>query len=146
MSVTKSPPESKQILHAAGQIAAGYMLRNGTSKYELQTLIRTVHTALTDMVEETNKAAKRAKNGQDSSEPAVDPEKSVSDDYIVCLGCGRRFHTMRRHILSAHGLTPDSYRKKWSLPGNYPMTAPSYSVRRSQYAKEVGLGLWKRGH
>ena len=37
-------------------------------------------------------------------------------------------------------MTPEDYRSKWNLPMNYPMVAPSYAVKRSQFAKEIGLG------
>jgi predicted transcriptional regulator len=35
--------------------------------------------------------------------------------------------------------------KRWSLPGDHPLTAPNYSVQRSNLAKELGLGRGGRG-
>jgi predicted transcriptional regulator len=37
-------------------------------------------------------------------------------------------------------LSPQEYRKKWSLPHDYPMVAPKYAERRSKLAKKIGLG------
>jgi predicted transcriptional regulator len=37
-------------------------------------------------------------------------------------------------------MTPEEYRKRWNLPADYPMVAPNYSERRSQLAKDNGLG------
>jgi predicted transcriptional regulator len=48
--------------------------------------------------------------------------------------------TLKRHLKSAHGMTPEEYRDKWGLPRNYPMAAPAYSERRSEMAKQLGLG------
>jgi predicted transcriptional regulator len=47
---------------------------------------------------------------------------------------------LRRHLRIAHGLDVVAYRTRWRLPMDYPLTAPSYSARRSTLAKEFGLG------
>lgn len=72
-------------------------------------------------------------------EPAVPVKKSVTDDYIICLEDGKKFKSMKRHITKL-GMTPDEYRAKWGLPSDYPMVCKSYSDRRSQLAKDSGLG------
>ncbi|TIR64726.1 MAG: transcriptional regulator, partial [Mesorhizobium sp.] len=59
--------------------------------------------------------------------PAVNPKRSVFPDYIVCLEDGKKFKSLKRHLSTDHGLTPDEYRAKWGLPADYPMVAPSYS-------------------
>ena len=41
------------------------------------------------------------------------------------------------------GPTPDEYRAKWGLPGDYPMVAPNYAAARSALAKASGLGRKK---
>jgi predicted transcriptional regulator len=37
-------------------------------------------------------------------------------------------------------MSPDEYRAKWNLPADYPMTAPNYAAKRSEFAKKFGLG------
>jgi len=74
-------------------------------------------------------------------EPAVPVKKSVTRDYIICLEDGRKYKSIKRHILKAYGLTPAEYRIKWGLPKDYPMVAPGYSEMRSALAKELGLGF-----
>lgn len=71
--------------------------------------------------------------------PAVPIEKSVQDDYIVCLNDGVKCKMMKRH-LAVLGYTPETYRRFWGLPGDYPMTAPNYAKTRSELAKKSGLG------
>jgi predicted transcriptional regulator len=44
---------------------------------------------------------------------------------------------LKRHLSSAHALNPDEYRSGWKLPRNHPLTAPTYSERRSAVAKEL---------
>jgi predicted transcriptional regulator len=47
---------------------------------------------------------------------------------------------LKRHLATGHGLSVDQYRARWNLPREHPMTAPSYSERRSGLAKQIGLG------
>lgn len=72
--------------------------------------------------------------------PAVPIKLSVHDDYIVSLEDGVKFRSLRRHLMARYNMTPDDYRKKWGLPADYPMVAPSYARERSAVAKRVGLG------
>jgi hypothetical protein len=64
----------------------------------------------------------------------------VRPDYVVCLDCGYRGKTLRRHISSRHGLRWDEYRRCWRLRPDHPLTAPAYSEHRSTLAKQLGLG------
>ena len=72
--------------------------------------------------------------------PAVPIKKSITPDYLVSLEDGRKFKSLKRHLMANFGLTPDQYRKKWNLPADYPMVAPGYAARRSELAKGMGLG------
>ncbi len=51
---------------------------------------------------------------------------------------------LKRHLKTAYDLTPSQYRERWGLAADYPMVAPNYAKRRSNLAKEIGLG--KRGN
>jgi predicted transcriptional regulator len=77
--------------------------------------------------------------------PPVPIEKSVTPDHVMCFECRATFRSLRLHLSSAHGLTPEGYRQKWALPADYPMVAPNYSRERSQVAKAIGLGKGGRG-
>ena len=72
--------------------------------------------------------------------PAVPIRKSVTAEYIVCLEDGRKLKMLKRHLRSTYGMTPDEYRAKWNLPADYPMVAPAYAEKRSEFAKAIGLG------
>ena len=91
---------------------------------------------------EAGKAAPEAERGPEPSAPApaVPIEKSVKPDRVVCLEDGKAFTTLKRHLRTAHGLTPAQYRAKWGLSGDYPLVAPRYAAARSKVAKQIGLG------
>jgi predicted transcriptional regulator len=60
------------------------------------------------------------------------------------LECGWRGQMLRRHLATGHELTVEQYRVRWKLSREHPLTAPSYSERRSGLAKELGLGRGRR--
>ena len=47
---------------------------------------------------------------------------------------------LKRHLMTAYGMTPEAYRAKWGLKPDYPMVAPSYAAKRQELAKKIGLG------
>ena len=77
--------------------------------------------------------------------PAVPIEESVTPDHVVCLEDGMTFRSLRPHLVSAHGLTPEAYRHKWGLAPDHPIVAPNYSRDRAAVAKKIGLGKGGRG-
>jgi predicted transcriptional regulator len=77
--------------------------------------------------------------------PAVSIRRSVHRNYVICIECGWRGFMLRRHLSSAHGLTPIAYRARWGLSREHLLTAPAYSERRSSFAKQIGLGQHRRG-
>jgi predicted transcriptional regulator len=91
-----------------------------------------VHRALTEVG--------RPNPPEVSLTPAVSVRQSIRQDYVVCLDCGYRGKTLRRHISSRHGLSADEYLKRWGLRQDHPLTAPAYSEHRSALAKQLGLG------
>jgi predicted transcriptional regulator len=92
----------------------------------------------------------RAGNGADHTvadkpKPAVNPKKSITDDYIICLEDGKKFKSLKRHLMTHYDLTPDQYRERWGLDASYPMVAPNYALARSNLAKQMGLGRKRKG-
>lgn len=73
-------------------------------------------------------------------EPAVPIRKSVTPDHIICLEDGAKLKMLKRYIRTNYDMSPEEYRKRWDLPSDYPMTAPNYTEKRRQLAKDIGLG------
>lgn len=69
-------------------------------------------------------------------------EAAVQPDSVLCFEDSKRYKSMKR-VLTTLGLTPEQYRRKWGLPANFPITAPSYSEQRKRIAIERGFGKRK---
>lgn len=123
-----------ETLRMTADIVASFVTNNLVPPEDLPELIRTVHRAL-DSISRGN-----GETLADKLKPAVAINKSVHNDYIVCLEDGKKLKMLKRYLRSTYELTPDQYRKRWGLPADYPMVAPSYAARRSEFAKRIGLG------
>lgn len=113
-------------------IVANYVANNPVQASDLPKIILEVHSALSTLGNEPAEP--------DRPTPPVSIKRSVTDDYIVCLEDGKRFKSLKRHLRTYHDMTPAQYRERWGLSRDYPMTAPGYAKRRSELAKEIGLG------
>jgi predicted transcriptional regulator len=123
----------EQPTELVAKIIAAYVRRNQVPPDQLASLISTVHQALGGLGKATPEAVVERT-------PAVSIRRSVHRDHVICLDCGWRGQMLRRHVTTAHGLTVEKYRARWSLAADHAMTAPGYSERRSTMAKQLGLG------
>jgi predicted transcriptional regulator len=127
----------KDMLSLTTEIVAAHVSNNSVSVEDLPKLIRDVHNSLTGV-------SKDGGQTQEKPTPAVPIKKSVTPDYLICLEDGKKLKMLKRHLKTVYNMTPDDYREKWGLPADYPMVAPNYAKRRSQLAKEIGLGTRSR--
>jgi predicted transcriptional regulator len=116
------------------EIVASFVSNNRVTTDELGELIRTVHRTVSGI------AHGDGAGRQERPKPAAPINKSIHNDYIICLEDGKKLKMLKRYLRSAYNLSPDDYRKRWGLPPDYPMVAPSYAARRSEFAKRIGLG------
>ena len=121
-----------ELLELTSEIVAAHVSNNTLAVNDLPQLIKDVYFTLAN-VDENQEFPERLN-------PPVSIKKSVTPDFIVCLEDGKKLKMLKRHLKTAYNMTPEEYRQRWSLPLDYPMVAPNYAKRRSDLAKEIGLG------
>jgi predicted transcriptional regulator len=122
------------LIELTADVVSAYVSNNPVPVGELPALIGQVHAALKGTVDNVSAEMPEA------LKPAIPIRKSVTPDYIISLEDGKKFKSLKRHLSTHYGLTPDEYRAKWDLPADYPMVAPNYAAARSTLAKSMGLG------
>ena len=125
-----------ELLKLTAEIVAAHVSNNTLPASELPQLISQVHASLSN----TGKVS----STEERPAPAVPIKKSVMPDHIVCLEDGKKLKMLKRHLKTSYDLTPEQYRERWGLPADYPMVASSYSARRAELAKKIGLGSMRR--
>ena len=122
-----------ELLALTADIVSAHVANNSVGQNDVPEMIQSIYGKLNELA-----------TGEDANAveltPAVPIKKSVTDDYIICLEDGRKLKMLKRHLMTAYGMTPEDYRAKWGLRPDYPMVAPSYALKRQELAKKIGLG------
>jgi len=127
-------PSGDEVMRLGAEIVAAYVSRNNVPVDAVPDIIRSVHDALDGLNREP------APIPEARPKPAVPISKSVQHDFIVCLEDGKKLKMLKRYLRSRYDMSPEEYRRRWGLAPDYPMVAPAYAARRSDFAKQIGLG------
>jgi predicted transcriptional regulator len=123
-----------ELMRMTSEIVASFVSNNPVTTDSLPDVIRSVYRTVSSLSGAPEKSA------EEKPKPAVPVSKSVTTDFIVCLEDGRKLKMLKRYLRSRYDMSPDEYRRRWNLAADYPMVAPSYTERRSEFAKKIGLG------
>jgi predicted transcriptional regulator len=129
-------PEHRVLVDVTARIVASYVGNNRIRIDAINDVIGTVFSSLAQVEGASPRPIA-------VPQPAVPVKKSIFPDHLVCLEDGLKLKMLKRHLRTSYGLTPEQYRAKWSLPADYPMAAPNYTLSRSEFAKKSGFGTKK---
>lgn len=126
--------QEEDLVALTADIVSAHVSNNNVAVGDVANLIQSVHGALAALKEPLEEAEPERKKA------LVSARASIKPDYLVCMECGARQKTLKRHLATAHGMTPNQYRADYGLPASYPMVSPNYSEQRRALAKSIGLG------
>ena len=99
--MTENSGQNDLLAELTADVVSAYVSNNPVPASDLPGLISEIHNALgktlSGAVEEV----------QEKPRPAVNPKRSVTDDYIICLEDGQKFKSLKRHLMSHYGMTPE---------------------------------------
>lgn len=121
------------LLELTADIVGAHVSNNHVDPGQLPDLISSVYSSLSGL-------GLSAEPEAEKPEPAVSVRSSVKPDHLVCLVCGSKNKMLKRHISTAHDMSPDEYRDAFDLRADYPMIAAEYAEKRRDIAKQIGLG------
>lgn len=125
-----------ELLNYTSQIVGAYVSNHSIALEEMPAVIARVYQTLSDANRNPSSLKSRT-----PLVPAVPIEESVADEYIVCLEDGKKLQMLKRHLNTVYKMSLDQYKERWGLPIDYPVVSPNYAKRRSQIAKNTGLGI-----
>ena len=131
--MTENSQSHTELLALTADIVASHFANNTVAPAEVPGVIESVYATLARLGTPVVLPVPK-------QEPAVSVRSSIKPDHIVCLEDGKKLKMLKRHLMTRYGMTPDDYRTKWGLPGDYPMVAPNYAEQRRTLAKSIGLG------
>ncbi len=92
--------EAAALVELTADVVSAYVSDNPVSTAELPNLIGEVHTALNKVQGAGNEPP------AEKPKPAVNPKKSIFNDYIICLEDGKQFKSLKRHLRKHNDLSP----------------------------------------
>ena len=135
--------EADHLRELVAEVAGAYFSNSHVAVADIPTVISQIAASLTAVGAAAPVEAAAQPEAEQVKLTAAQIRKSITPDVLVSFEDGKTYKTLRRH-LSTYNLTPEQYREKWGLPGDYPMVAPNYSAVRSAMAKSLGLGQLRR--
>jgi predicted transcriptional regulator len=129
-----SVSNNDDLMRMTSDIVSSFVSNNPITAENLPEVIRTVYRTVSGL------SGSVETRTEDRPKPAVPISKSVTSDYIICLEDGRKLKMLKRYLRARYDMSPEEYRRRWGLPADYPMVAPNYTERRSEFAKKIGLG------
>lgn len=125
------------MIERVSDLVAAYVSNNHIAAGDLPMLIATVHAAMSRLT--SNGLSSEHTHYSEETVSSAQIRKSIRPDSLLSFIDGKTYKTLKRH-LTKHGFTPDSYRERFGLPGEYPMVASTYSEKRSSLAKSLNFG------
>lgn len=125
--------DEAELAAMAATIVSAYLVKNMVAPGDLPGLIREIYGTLRALSSNSSAPAQEVS-------PAVPANRSIAPGYLICLDCGVKLKSLKRHLGSRHDLTPVEYRARFALAHDYPMVAPNYAAARSKLAIGMGLG------
>lgn len=123
--------EDSTLIELTADIVASQVANNSVPIGDVANLIQGVHGAPSQLSPPTPEPQQRT--------PLVSIRASIQPDYLICLECGEKKKMLRRHLRTAHGLSPDRYRSDYGLPVTYPITSPIYLKLRREMLRSMRL-------
>lgn len=130
---SKSKARTQSAIELTSQLVTAYVSKQFISQVDLINLIKFIHSELLELRTKTRSSPPLRLST--SSEVAA----SIQLDRLISFIDGKAYKSLKRH-LTAYGLTPDEYRRRYGLPKDYPMVAPRYAELRSRIAKQIYHG------
>ena len=101
MERSESVENNEMLMELTAEVVAAYVSNNSLPVSDLPALISDVYGAL------GRTTAAPAAVPAEKPKPAVPVKKSVTDDYIICLEDGKKFKSLKRHLMTHYNLTPE---------------------------------------
>jgi predicted transcriptional regulator len=140
---------ASDIVKLTADIVSSHVSMRELTSEELVDEIKCIHALLSSFecgLEAPATLVTATCNARDAvKKPSMPLKDIVKAKYVVCLECGKKLKTLKRHLLKAHGLMPKEYYQRFGLdPKKFPLVCKEYSATRSKMAKDRGLGALGR--
>ena len=131
----------KTILELVAEIVSAHASNTTLTTDQLVQELQIVHAALKNLEQGGNPAEPAQAAPVEVKESTLTIRQAFKKDEVICMECQRGgFKTLKKHLSTAHQLTPGQYRKKFGIKSTQKLAAKNFSDARRQAAQERGMG------
>ena len=130
----------KTLLELVAEIVSSHASNTTMTTDQLVQELQTVHTALKNLEQGGSGADIPQITVSDSKESTLTVRQAFKKDEVICMECQKGgFKTLKKHLSTAHQLTPGQYRKKFGIKSSQKLAAKNFSDARRQAAEDRGM-------
>lgn len=130
----------KTILELVTEIVSAHASNTTMTTEQLVQELQTVHTALKNLESGQAVEATTSQAAEEPKSPSLTIKQAFKKDEVICMVCGKGgFKTLKKHLATAHELTPGQYRKQFGIKSSQKLAAKSFSESRRKAAEERGM-------
>jgi len=130
----------KTLLELVADIVSSHASNTTMTTDQLVQELQTVHAALKKLEQGGSEAELSQVAAPDLIESTLTVRQAFKKDEVICMECQKGgFKTLKKHLSSAHQMTPGQYRKKFGIKSTQKLAAKNFSDARRQAAADRGM-------
>src|SRR6185369_12752713 len=130
----------KTLIELVAEIVSSHASNTTMTTDQIVTEIQTIHTALKNLENPLVNPENSEGATEQPKESSITVRQAFKKDEVICMVCQKGgFKTLKKHLSTAHQLTPGQYRKQFGIKSTQKLAAKSFSEARRQAAEARGM-------
>ena len=130
----------KTLIELVAEIVSSHASNTTMTTDQIVTEIQTIHAALKNLENTMVTAESGEAAAEQSKESSISIRQAFKKDEVICMVCQKGgFKTLKKHLSTAHQLTPGQYRKQFGIKSSQKLAAKNFSDARRKAAEERGM-------
>ena len=130
----------KTLIELVAEIVSAHAATTTMTTEQLVQELQTVHSALQNLEQGVSVAEPGEAAAATVKESTMTIRQAFKKDEVICMVCQKGgFKTLKKHLTTAHQLTPGQYRKQFGIKSSQKLAAKNFSDARRAAAEERGM-------
>ncbi|HXC92797.1 MAG TPA: MucR family transcriptional regulator [Geobacteraceae bacterium] len=130
----------KTLIELVAEIVSSHASNTTMTTDQIVTEIQTIHTALKNLENPLVNPENSEGATEQPKESSITVRQAFKKDEVICMVCQKGgFKTLKKHLSTAHQLTPGQYRKQFGIKSSQKLAAKNFSDARRKAAEERGM-------
>lgn len=130
----------KTLIELVAEIVSSHASNTTMTTEQLVQELQTVHAALKNLEQGVITVDPAEAAAGEVKESTLSIRQAFRKDEVICMVCQKGgFKTLKKHLTTAHQLSPGQYRKQFGIKSTQKLAAKSFSDARRKAAEERGM-------